>query len=138
MKKSFFVFGFSCDIKETKNTNILVTRIEYYANFEKKITTNKDIFSIGIEKEKNRGKFDNGTDQVFGGSSDFGRASNCIATKVQSHYVRMRIVTSRSNWLHNPNKLVGFESRLDSEGHLVLLFKDFTYSFNHRLQMASE
>ena len=63
---------------------------------------------MGVGNGKNRGKFDNGTDQVSGGSSEFGRAGNCIAAKVQFHYARKRIVLSRSSWLRNPNKIAGF------------------------------
>ena len=108
MKKTIFVFGFTCDIKETNNANVLVTRIDYNANFGRKLTLIKTFF-LGIGNGKNRGKFDIGTDQESGGSSDFGGAGNRIAAKVQFHYARNRLVTSRSSWLHNPNRIAGFD-----------------------------
>ena len=111
MKKTFFVLGLTCEpnIKETNNENIVVTRIDDYANFERRLTSIETIFFIGIGNGKNRGKFDNGTDEVSGSNSDFGSAGNRIAAEVQFHYSRKRIVPSQSSWLHNTNKIAGFE-----------------------------
>ena len=49
MKQSVFVFGFTCDIKEINITNVLVTRIDYYANFERRLTMTKKIFKSESE-----------------------------------------------------------------------------------------
>ena len=38
MKKTTFVFGFTCKIKETNNANVLVTRIDDYAKLERVLT----------------------------------------------------------------------------------------------------
>ena len=75
----------------------------------KKIKIDRDIFLIGISNGKNGGKFDSGKDQVSRGSSDFSRASNGVAAKVQVHYANRKIVTSRTSWLHNPNNIASLE-----------------------------
>ena len=65
MKKSFFVFGFRCNIKETHNANVFVTRIcQLQCQYWKRINNDEDNFLIGIGSRENGGKFDNGTDQV--------------------------------------------------------------------------
>ena len=68
-KRYFSFFGFTCDIKETNNANVLVTKIDYNANFEKRLTLIETFFYFGNGNGKNKGKFDIGADQVPGGSS---------------------------------------------------------------------
>ena len=64
MKKVFFVFGFTCNIKEPHNANVFVTRIcHLLCQYWKKINIDEDKFLIGIGSRENGGKFDNGKDQ---------------------------------------------------------------------------
>ena len=83
---------------------------------------------IAIGNGENSGKFDNGTDQVSGGCSDFGRASNGVAAKIQFHYASYRIVTSRTSWFHNPNKIASLEVTIGRWRPFSLRFNDGTYS----------
>ena len=108
-EKIIFVSGYTCEIEGTNNANVFVTiKWQFLCQYWKS-NIYKVNFLIRIEDGKNRGKFDNGTGQVAGGCSNFGRAGNRIAAKVQFQYARKRIVTSRIIWLHNPNKIAGFE-----------------------------
>ena len=77
--------------------------------FWTKISIDKDNFLIGMGNGNNRGKFNKRLDQVSRGSLDFSWAGNRVAAKVEFHYARKRLVTSQSSWLHNPNKIAGFE-----------------------------
>ena len=43
-KKTIFVYGFTCDIKETENANVLVTTINYHAIFGRRLTFRETIF----------------------------------------------------------------------------------------------
>ena len=48
-----FVFGYTFDFKKTNNANVFVTRIGYYANFEKRLTLIKTFF---FKSESETGK----------------------------------------------------------------------------------
>ena len=89
-----------------------VARFTYYDNVEGNSTLIMHNSLIGFGSGENGGKFHNGLDAVSRGSSDFDRASNGVAAKVQFLYPSQKVVTCWTSWLHNPNKTPSFEASI--------------------------
>ena len=113
MKKIIFVYEFICEIEGTNNANVFLTRkSQLLCQYWKNNNTDEDKFLTGIGSGENGDKFKKGTDQVSGGTSDYGRPSNGVAAKIQFHYASKKIVTSRTIWLDNPNKIANLEVKV--------------------------